>query len=128
MTPVIPHTVSARARRRSKRLSLPLPVQIQGSNKHNQSFIETAQMLCVSAHGGLVGLSAAMEKGTTITVTNRGTHEQQEARVVFIGHAQGRKFKVGFEFVGAATNFWRINFPPAADRPLKLHEHEKVAV
>jgi hypothetical protein len=103
-------------------------VQIQGSNKHNQPFIETAQMLCVSAHGGLVALSAALEKGATIVVTNRGTDEQQEARVVFIGHAPGRKFKVGFEFVGAAANFWRVNFPLTADKPLKFHEYEKVAV
>ena len=85
-------------------------------------------MLCVSAHGGLVALSAAVQKGATIFVTNRSTQEQQEARVVFVGHAPGRKFKVGFEFVHAATNFWRVHFPPAAERPLKAPELHKVAV
>jgi hypothetical protein len=85
-------------------------------------------MLCVSAHGGLVGLSANLEKGTTIVVTNRSTQEQQEARIVFVGPAHGGKCKVGFEFVDAATSFWRVHFPPIAHKPLKSSEHHRVAV
>jgi hypothetical protein len=128
MTPVTPHAVSARPRRRSKRLGLALPVVIQGKNKIDESFTESTQMLCVSAHGGLVAVSAAIQKATIILITNLTTSEQQEARVVFIGHTHGRKYKVGFEFVGAATNFWRVHFPSEANRPLKTREHEKVAV
>ena len=85
-------------------------------------------MLCVSAHGGLAALSANLEKGTTIVVTNRTTQEQQEARIVFVGPAHGGKYKVGFEFVGAATNFWRVHFPPIGHKPLKSDEHHTVAV
>jgi hypothetical protein len=75
-------------------------------------------MLSVNAHGGLIALVAAVEKGQTILVENRNTREEREFRVVDVGSARNGKWHVGIEFTSVPTNFWKIHFPP-------INEHRR---
>ena len=67
-------------------------------------------MLSVNAHGGLIALAAAVEKGQTILIENRNTREEREFRVVDVSSARDGKWHVGIEFANVPTNFWRIYF------------------
>jgi hypothetical protein len=77
-------------------------------------------MLSVNAHGGLIVLAAAVEKGQTILIENRNTREEREFRVVDVSSARDGKWHVGIEFANVSTNFWRIYFPP-------INEHRRYA-
>lgn len=111
-------TISAprqtRARRRSKRLRLTVPVDIIGFQGQNELFRESAQVQCVSAHGGLVVMAAPVTVGQVLRLINRNTKEQQECRVVNLETAENSKWAAGIEFVQpyTAANFWQISFPP----------------
>jgi len=111
-------TISAprqiRARRRSKRLRLTVPVDIIGFEGETELFRESAQVRCVSAHGGLVVMAAPVTIGQVLRLINRNTREQQECRVVNLETTENSKWAAGIEFVqpAAAGNFWQISFPP----------------
>lgn len=110
-------TISAprqiRARRRSKRLRLTVPVDVIAFEGEKELFRESAQMHCVNAHGGLVVMVATVTIGQVLRLINRNTREQQECRVVNLETAQDSKWAAGIEFVqpDAAGNFWQISFP-----------------
>jgi hypothetical protein len=103
-----------RARRRSKRLRLTVPVDIIAFRGETELFRESAQMQSVNAHGGLVLIVAAVTVGQVLRLINRNTREQQDCRVVHLETAQDSKWAAGIEFVQptAAGNFWQISFPP----------------
>lgn len=101
-----------KARRRSKRLSLRIPVAVYGRNSKMGAFREETATELVSAHGGLVALGARVGPGETFLVVNRATQEEQECRVVFVGPTEGPKKKVGFALLRSAPHFWRVDFPP----------------
>jgi hypothetical protein len=101
--------------RRSKRLGLSVAVQVYGRNAFGEAFREFAQVVSVSAHGGLLALAANVQKGQTILVVNRNTSEEQESRVVHVARApQGGKWRVGIEFLHTADGFWKVYFPPVS--------------
>ena len=99
-------------RRRSQRVFVQMKIVVRGQNVENQHFREETQTLAVSAHGALLLLGTPVRNGQTLLLTNAGTHEDQECRVVFLGPAQGGKTQVGVEFTQTAPNFWHIAFPP----------------
>lgn len=101
-----------RAQRRSKRLRLVVPVEVLAFEGETQLFRESAQVQCVSAHGGLVVLSAAVSLGQTLRLINRRTQEHQDCRIVSVEATDDNKFAAGIEFVRPAGNFWQISFPP----------------
>ena len=101
-----------RRARRSKRVKLALSVLVHGKTSAGEAFRELTGTLSLSAHGGLLALAANVQKEQTILVENRNTRKEQECRVAYIGPSQNGKYLVGFEFIGAATDFWRIYFPP----------------
>lgn len=103
-----------RARRRSKRLQLTVPVEIIAFEGQTELFRESAQVHCVSAHGGLIVMAGPVTIGQVLRLTNRNTREQQECRVVNLEIAENSKWAAGIEFVQptAAGNFWQISFPP----------------
>lgn len=105
-----------KALRRSKRLKLVIPVEVIAQEGEKVAFREAAEMLSVNAHGGLLKLSANVQKGQTLRLVNRRTSEVQECRVVSVGSAMGGKSAVGIEFKSTASNFWQISFPPLMPR------------
>jgi hypothetical protein len=109
-----PKRVTARmpkASRRSKRVSLRVPVVVYGQNRIVGTFREETSTNLVSAHGGLVALSARVGVGETVLVVNKATQEEQECRVVYVGPLEGPKKKVGVALLRSSPNFWGLNFP-----------------
>lgn len=117
MAPVLAPSRQTRARRRSKRLRLTVPVEIVATQGGSELFRESAQMQCVSAHGGLVVVAGAVSVGQVLRVINRNTREHQDCRVVNVESAGGSKWAAGIEFLQPALNFWQISFPPINLRP-----------
>jgi hypothetical protein len=101
-----------KARRRSKRLQLKIPVAVCGRNKRMWTFREETVTELVNVHGGLVALATRVGPGETFLLTNKATQEEQQCRVVYVEPLEGPKKKVGFALLLSAPNFWRANFPP----------------
>jgi hypothetical protein len=101
-----------KARRRSKRLPLRVPVAVYGRNRRMGAFREETVTDLVNAHGGLVALTTRVGLGETFLVVNKATQEEQQCRVVYVEPLEGPKKKVGFALLLSAPNFWRIDFPP----------------
>lgn len=114
MAPVLAPS-RTRARRRSKRLRLTVPVDVIAFQGQAELFRESAQVQCVSAHGGLVLIAEAVAIGQVLRIVNRNTREQQDCRVVNVETAEG-KWAAGIEFLQPAGNFWQISFPPLNPR------------
>lgn len=102
--------------RRSKRLRLVIPVEVLAFEGETQLFRESTQVQCVSAHGGLVLLSAPVSVGQSLRITNRRTQEHQDCRIVNVEATDDNKFAAGVEFIRPAGNFWQISFPPLNPR------------
>ena len=100
-------------RRRSQRviLSLPVTVRTEGGSR-DASFEETTQTLIVNAHGALIAIAGKVEKGQTLRLTNRTTHEEQLCHVMYVGPVSGGKAQIGVEFKTPSPDFWHIAFPP----------------
>ena len=109
-----PKRVTARmpkASRRSKRVSLRVPVVVYGQNRIVGTFREETSTNLVSAHGGLIALTARVGVGETVLVVNKATQEEQECRVVYVGPLEGPKKKVGVALLRSSPNFWGLDFP-----------------
>jgi len=102
--------------RRSKRLRLVVPVEVLAFEGETQLFREFAQVQSVSAHGGLVVISAPVSVGQTLRIINRRTQEHQDCRIVNVETTDDNKFAAGVEFIRPAGNFWQISFPPLTSR------------
>lgn len=116
MSPTLSSSRHIRARRRSKRLQLTVPVDIIAFEGENELFREVAHMHCVNAHGGLVVMASAVSVGQVLRLINRNTRERQDCRVVNLESAEDSKWAAGIEFLQPAGNFWQISFPPLNPR------------
>jgi hypothetical protein len=103
-----------KARRRSKRIHLRIPVAVYGQNRAIGAFREETATDIVNAHGGLVALSSRVALGEIFLVVNRATQEEQQCRVVYVGPLEGQKNKIGFALLRSAPYFWRVDFPPTS--------------
>lgn len=99
--------------RRSKRLSLQVPVLIYGRGADKAAIHEATRMLSVNANGGLLTLAGNVRRNQTLTIVNSKTQEEKECRVIYIGRIlhSGRK-EIGVEFTRPAPNYWQLSFPP----------------
>ncbi len=100
------------ARRRSQRVLMQIGVRLQGMDAQGKPFEEFAETLAINAHGALILLEARVTSGSTITLRNNVTREDQECIVAFLGPVRGNKAEVGLEFSARRPQFWRIAFPP----------------
>lgn len=103
-------------RRRSLRVTLRMPVVVSEPESGPRQALERAHTLSVSRHGGLIALSASVNWGQSLLLTNPFSRVSQECRVVYIGPDHD-KWQVGVEFKGTDTNFWNISFPALTPRP-----------
>ena len=101
-----------KARRRSKRLHLRIPIAVYGQNRKTGAFREETATDVVNANGGLVSLAARVGLGETFLVVNKATQEEQQCRVAYVGPLEGQKKKVGFALLRSVPSFWRVDFPP----------------
>ncbi len=102
--------------RRSKRLALSVPVVVYGRLRDKSTLHEKTCTLSVSAHGGMLALTAAVQSGQTILLVNEASREEQECHVVYVGSRKRGKAEVGLAFTRPAPNFWQVSFPPVDRR------------
>lgn len=114
--PVLQENLSTKnGHRRSKRFPVEIAVHVYGRTGDNRPFRNVTRTLAVNAYGGLLTLSAAVEKGQSLLLVNSFTQEEQECQVVYVESADDGKKKVGVEFTRPGGNFWHLYFP-LADR------------
>ena len=87
-------------------------VRIRGNDAQGQAFVEETSTLAINAHGALVPLQARLTSGSIVHMQNKGTEEEQECAVVFLGPVRSGKAEIGLEFSMPRPSFWRVTFPP----------------
>ena len=105
----------SRTQRRSKRLPLSIPVRIYGRTPQNQPFRHFTETNQVSAHGGLVPLSAKVKLGQTLLLVHGFTEEARKCRVVYV-ESKSKRTHVGLEFLQPDGDFWHVYSPMVAVR------------
>ena len=104
-------------RRRSLRVTLSMPVVVSEPQSGPRQSLERAHTLSVSRYGGLIALSASVNWGQNLLLTNPYSRVSQECRVVYLGPNHQQKRQVGVEFMGTVSNFWNISFPTGSVAP-----------
>ncbi len=94
------------------RVLLSVPILVSGKLPGGQDFREDAQTLVVNAHGALIALNAGVTADQLVTVSNKGTQQSLDCRIVYVGRSQGGKTQMGIEFLKPSPAFWQIDFPP----------------
>jgi hypothetical protein len=99
--------------RRAQRLPIYLPVQVYGK-LDGVPFSENTETINVSACGGLVPLSAAVERAQKLILTNLQTDQDLTCRVARLIRSERGQVLAGLEFLHSAPGFWRSS-PFATD-------------
>src|SRR5690242_9873616 len=102
---------ATRHNRRSKRVFISMHVRVKfqrGPQTHEEETITET----VNAHGCLLRLKTAPERGQALEIINMKSGGKAECRAAYVGHSEAGKTKVGVEFATSAENFWHIAFPP----------------
>lgn len=102
---------ATRHNRRSKRVFISMRVCVKfqrGPQTHEEETITET----VNAHGCLLRLKTAPERGQALEIINMKSGGKAECRAAYVGHSEAGKTKVGVEFATSAENFWHIAFPP----------------
>jgi hypothetical protein len=87
-------------------------VRIRGKDAQGQAFVEETSTLAINAHGALVPLQARLTSGSVVQMQHKGTEEEQECAVVFLGPVRSGRAEIGLEFSTPRPSFWRVTFPP----------------
>lgn len=106
--------------RRSQRVTLRMRILAFGEKArgHSSSFKEETYVVRVSAHGGMMELEHALERGHIFRLRHTNREDEADCRIVSVSRSQSGKRYVGFEFVDGQVDFWRISFPPPGARPI----------
>lgn len=99
-------------RRRSERLLAHLPILVTGNLKTKGPFTEPTRTVVINAHGALITLVTPAELGQELTLTNMGTQEEQECRIVYLGAKEAGRIEVGIALNRPMPKFWGIAAPP----------------
>jgi hypothetical protein len=99
-------------RRRSQRVLMQVGVRIRGNDAQGKPFEEETATLAINAHGALIPLQARLVSGSQVHMQHKGTTQEQECHVVFLGPVRSGKAEIGLEFSAPCPTFWRVAFPP----------------
>jgi hypothetical protein len=100
-------------RRRSQRILVRLPVRVSGVNSIGSPFEEETHTQTISAHGASLLLSAKVEKGQRLVLSNAPSRATVECLVAYVGESQGELVHVAVTFVWSNQYqlLWNANFP-----------------
>jgi hypothetical protein len=87
-------------------------VRVSGTDAQGNPFDEETETLAINAHGALILISARVTSGSVLKIKHKGTQEEQECRVAFLGPVRVGKSEIGLEFSGPRPSFWHVAFPP----------------
>jgi hypothetical protein len=100
-------------RRRSQRVLMQVAVRVTGTDAQGHPFEEDTETLAINAHGALILTSARVTSGSILKMQHKGTKEEQECHVAFLGPVRAGKSEIGLEFSSPRPSFWRVAFPPS---------------
>ncbi|MFI5092668.1 MAG: hypothetical protein WCE50_11150 [Candidatus Acidiferrum sp.] len=87
-------------------------VRVRGTDSQGKEFEEETETLAINAHGALILVSARVTSGSKVMMQHKGTQEEQECHVAFLGPVRAGKAEIGLEFSEPRPSFWRVAFPP----------------
>ena len=106
-------------RRRTVRVTLCVELIIQGSTENNGTFKVKGRTLSVSRHGGMMVMDPEVAMGQKLVLINVKSGQKAECQVVDTTKtARDGKRHIGFEFMSAELNLWKMCFPAAGAKPL----------
>jgi len=95
-------------KRRCERVPAALPVFVYG-RVGGEPFSEQTVTDNISAHGGLLRLSAELGRAQTLLLTNLHTNEDLACRVARRAKTETGRNLIGVEFLRPAPRFWSID-------------------
>jgi hypothetical protein len=94
-------------RRGSPRIEMRVPVFVYGhGGEACEPFHEETTSIVVNANGALVALKSRVEFGQRLLLTNAGTHEERQCRVVRFHVAGAPHGLVAIAFTESSPDFW----------------------
>ena len=107
-------------RRRSARVTLAVPLRVDGQALSGEQFIIRTHSHTVSQFGCLLCLEEEVAPDQTLVLMNEHTRQSVQCKVVTTRrHRDGKRY-LGVEFLSPqANNFWRISFSKPGARSLK---------
>jgi hypothetical protein len=106
-------------KRRSSRVTLAVPIRVDGETVTGEKFILTTTTSVLSQFGCLLLMEEEVMVDQTVVLMNQHTRQSVQARIVSTKrHRNGRKY-VGVEFISPSENFWRLNFVKPGAKALK---------
>jgi hypothetical protein len=106
-------------RRRSARVTLAVPLRVDGQAISGDDFIIRTQSHTVSQFGCLIPLEAEVAPDQTVVLMNEHTRQSAQCRVVSTRRYRDGKKYLGVEFMSPKLNFWRIAFTKPGAKSLK---------
>jgi hypothetical protein len=91
-------------RRRTQRVSLTVPLVLNGQNEDSEKFSVRAKTNAVSQHGAQIETEHPLIVGQVLLLINESS---------------ARKTYVGVEFLSTEINFWNMTFPLPGAKPLR---------
>jgi hypothetical protein len=106
-------------KRRSARVTLAVPLRVDGQDLSGEQFIIKTHSHTVSQFGCLLSLDEEVVPDQTLVLMNEYTRQSVQCRVVTTRrHRDGKRY-LGVEFVSPNVNFWRMAFSKPGARSLK---------
>jgi hypothetical protein len=106
-------------KRRSSRVTLAVPVRVDGEDIKGAKFIVSTVTYALSQFGCLLQLDEEVIVDQTLVLMNEHTRQSAQGRIVSTRrHRNGHKY-VGVEFISPSENFWRLTFVKPGARALK---------
>lgn len=103
-------------RRRSERLLLTIPIQVEGSDPKGQKFNESTRTLVINRHGARIQLRHPVGPGATVRISNLAGNRKADFRVVGPTRPVSEEGgEWGVECLDEKGNIWGIDFPPPQD-------------
>jgi c-di-GMP-binding flagellar brake protein YcgR len=108
-----------RERRRTARVTMSVPLRVDGETLAGEKFTDSTRTLSVSQHGCLFPLEQNVIVDQALVLMHEYTRQSIQCRVVSARrHRDGKKY-VGVEFIPANPDFWRMAFSKPGARSLK---------
>ena len=106
-------------KRRSSRVTLAVPIRVDGETISGDKFIVSTVTHVLSEFGCLIQLEEEVIIDQTLVLMNEHTRQSAQARIVSTRrHRNGHKY-VGVEFISKSDNFWRLTFVKPGAKSLK---------
>jgi len=101
-------------RRRSTRLSIAIPIRVQGTSVQGRTLNETTRTLEINDHGAKIVLKAEVNPGTILQIANIAGNSTAPFRALRLERqrsqeGEGREWAV--ECLDDKHNIWGVEFP-----------------